>query len=503
MIKLSIFLSLFIFPFFIHAQEVTICFDIKNSGVEELEMMRGDYSSADVLFDKERTIKIPLRNGKAIWKGHYEKPIFITAYYDDTLKDIHTSYLFYVSPGDSLNCSFNAKHPEKSFLISGKGSENNQPAIQSILNSKINLDAYRKDSLPDRVFEAIHKRNSKNQQLLNSYQDKYHPSEEFTTICFLYVQNYTTWTFINFKGGLRFRFSRQVFLRNEEKWQVIEDSLMLTANFTNDTLFVIPDYNYFLSNYLMRVKERIWDHPELLMKYYHTESQEEAVKLNKLDSENKLIEKIINTRFSGQNAEFLYAYLFKYAISDKEDDLPEIFEDFQGKFSSSEYINHLEPYISVMREKEKRTLTEKMILFENPETFKTFGDVLRHFKRQTVLLDMWGTWCAPCRSEIAFNSDSIKNHFKDKEVKFLYIANFDTEKADKWKELIAYYNLTGTHILASTELTKDIMTKVDRSAYPTYVIIKKDGTFELSETRYPMDRNVLIRQIERSLKMNE
>lgn len=501
MLKLSIFL--FLFPFFLHAQDVTICFDIKNSNVEDIEMIRGDYSSVDVLFDKERTFKIPLRNGKAIWNDYFEKPTFITAYYDDTLKDIHTSYLFYLSPGDSLNFSFNAKSPETSFLVSGKGSKNNQPAIQSILNSEINLDAYRKDSLPDKSFKAIKNRSSENQRLLNTYLNEYHPSKEFTAICSLYIQNYTAWTFIGFKGGLRFRFSRKVFLRNEEKWQVLEDSLIKTTNFTNDTLFVIPDYNYFLSNYLMRVKEQIWDHPELLLKYYNTETQEEAVKLNKLDSENKLVEKIINTQFSGHNAEFLYAYLFKYAITDKEDDLPEIFEDFQGKFSTSEYINHLEPYISVMREKEKRTLTNKMILIENPEIFKTFEDVLDLFKGQTVLLDMWGTWCGPCRSEMALNSDSIKSHFKDKEVKFLYIANFDTNQVEKWTELIAYYNLTGTNILASTELTKDIMTKVERSSYPTYIIIEKDGTFELSETKYPMDRNVLIRQLERALTKGE
>jgi thiol-disulfide isomerase/thioredoxin len=502
-LKSLVSILLFISPFFIHAQDVTICFDIKNSSVEEIEMIRGDYSSVDVLFDKERTFKIPLRNGKAIWKGHFEKPTFITAYYDDTLREIHVSYLFYVSPGDSLNFSFDAKLPENSFLISGKGSENNQPAIQSILNSEINLDAFRKDSLPDSVLEAIHKRSSENQQLLNSYQDKYHPSKEFTTICSLYVQNYTTWTFIGFKGGLRFRFSRKVFLRNEEKWQVLEDSLIKTTNFTNDTLFVIPDYNYFLSNYLMRVKERIWDHPELLLKYYNTESQEESVKLNKLDSENKLVEKIINTQYSGHNAEFLYAYLFKNAITDKEDDLPEIFENFKTKFPNSEFIRFLEPTISLMREKEKRTLTDKMILIENPEKFKTFEEVLHIFEGQTVLLDMWGTWCGPCRSEIALNSDSIKSHFKDREVKFLYIANFDSDQVDKWKELIAYYNLTGSHILASTELTKDIMTKVERSSYPTYVIIKKDGTFELSETKYPMNREVLIKQLERALKDGE
>jgi protein-disulfide isomerase-like protein with CxxC motif len=60
--------------------------------------------------------------------------------------------------------------------------------------------------------------------------------------------------------------------------------------------------------------------------------------------------------------------------------------------------------------------------------------------------------------------------------------------------------MKGTHILANQGLTYDIMRKVKGSGYPTYIIIKKDGTYELSKAGFPMNRQVLIKQLEEALK---
>jgi len=41
------------------------------------------------------------------------------------------------------------------------------------------------------------------------------------------------------------------------------------------------------------------------------------------------------------------------------------------------------------------------------------------------------------------------------------------------------------------------MKRVKGDGFPTYVIIKKDGTFELLQAGYPMKREILIKQLEK------
>jgi thiol-disulfide isomerase/thioredoxin len=135
----------------------------------------------------------------------------------------------------------------------------------------------------------------------------------------------------------------------------------------------------------------------------------------------------------------------------------------------------------------------------NGTKFNSLDEVLAAMKGKTVLVVMWGTWCGPCREEIEKNSAAIREHFKDKGLTYLYIANNDMNNQEQWKKLIAYFDMEGTHLLANNLLTEDIMAKVNGQGYPTLFIIKKDGTFEQSKTAYPINRDILFKQLEEDL----
>src|SRR6202000_2151416 len=103
------------------------------------------------------------------------------------------------------------------------------------------------------------------------------------------------------------------------------------------------------------------------------------------------------------------------------------------------------------------------------------------------------------RTELQNNNAALRNYFAGKGLDFVYVANYDQQIPDKWKKLIGYFNLEGMQFLASKDLTNDILKKVNGTGFPTYVIIHKNGTYEISKAGYPMNRDTLIKQIEAAL----
>jgi thiol-disulfide isomerase/thioredoxin len=493
----NLVLLLLFAPLFTKGQDAVIHFNAQRAPCKTIGIVTDDYTTPDRLFERDEDIVIPLKGGKATWRQTLTTPGFVKTYYRDSIVDKYYSYVFYVSPGDNLSVTFDTRKLGATYTVKGKGSENNQPSIQALYR-ELDLSAYQTDSLPNRVWKEIQGKNAVNQRILTDYISKYRPGKDFEKIYALYLRYFPVWNYVDFKGNQGF-YVQESYPRNAHRWEAIEDSLTRVVSVNNDEMLRVDGHNYFLAMYLIRLKERVWSYGELLQGYYGTHTHEEAVMLFHEDHENVLKEKIIIKHFSGKTAEFLYGVLFKDAMEENEDNLPEIFSRFKEQYPQSSYIPYVEPAVLAIVENRKRSLNDNMVFVEDGESYQTFEDLRKLVKGKTVLLDMWGTWCGPCRSEISANSEPIKDHFKDSGLEYLYIANHDVGKEKKWKELISFYNLTGMHILASEQLTQDIMRKVNGTGFPTYVIFKKDGTYELSAAGYPMDRDVLIDQIEHAL----
>jgi len=388
------------------------------------------------------------------------------------------SYALYVSPGDDLHLTIDPLSKGSRVTVSGRGSDNNSPDIISFQFYR-DLSPYSGDTLPYRVMEAIRQQRRSNDSAAKAFLSTHHPTKDRihnlqNECAYFALQNY-----YRFKENNKYAI-REAYQRNLPQWQAIQDSLFATIRLNNDSALSSNCYRELLRDFLQREKERLW--------------QPGA-------DPNLLREKIIQRSFTGRTAEYLYAVLFEEAINSGEPrNIVKIFEHFSKTYSQSEYISWIKPYIDTIRDRQKQTLTDKMIFVKDDgQMLSSFTEVLNLFKGRTVLLDMWGTWCAPCRKEIEANSQAIKSYFAGKSLDYLYIANYDRGNDVKWKELIAYFHLEGTHILANGNLTNDIMKKVNGSGFPTYVIIKKDGSYELSTAGYPMDRQKLVQQLETAL----
>ncbi|MGJ1237292.1 TlpA family protein disulfide reductase [Sphingobacterium multivorum] len=270
----------------------------------------------------------------------------------------------------------------------------------------------------------------------------------------------------------------------------------------NAEALISPIYKMLIGNYLLQRKEELWataQSSDFLSTYYSEFPSNQRAQAYSGDPENLLQEKIINKEFTGQINEYLYAYLLQMMSRSKKTNATVIFDRFKAKYPTSLYRSLYEPMITEARINEKRPLNEKMVFLDSSGRLKKLDDVINLFKGRTVLVDMWGTWCGPCHQEIEKNAHALKTHFKNKDLQFLYISNFDLKNQLNWKKLIRYYSMEGSHVLASRELSEDAMNKTGSDSFPTYFIIKKDGTYELSKAGYPMERELLIKQLEEAM----
>ena len=101
--------------------------------------------------------------------------------------------------------------------------------------------------------------------------------------------------------------------------------------------------------------------------------------------------------------------------------------------------------------------------------------ILEPFKGRIVYLDIWGTWCGPCKDKLK-ESHFVKEQLKDFDIVYLYLAN--TSPEESWKNVIKEYNLTGPNCVhynlpKSQQRAVEQFLKVE--SFPTYKLIDKQG----------------------------
>jgi len=184
---------------------------------------------------------------------------------------------------------------------------------------------------------------------------------------------------------------------------------------------------------------------------------------------------IIKNTFSKNFQERLLAdYILKTAKQQRfEKSLLTLFTDFKTTYPQSNFIEYLEKDITSIREYHERIkadlpVTSTLVTYSGINNFQSLLD---KFKGQKLYIDMWATWCGPCKQEFKYNKE-VNKVLKNHDYKKLYITLDEVDAYDKWIENIKYYELEGYHYFANKkdkELFKDF--EKNYSIYKGYIAI--------------------------------
>ena len=136
--------------------------------------------------------------------------------------------------------------------------------------------------------------------------------------------------------------------------------------------------------------------------------------------------------------------------------------------------------------------------------FKKYDDVapenilqtiLDNYKGKAVLIDMWATWCGPCRAGHKAMAP-LKEELKGRNIKFIYITP-PSSPPTTWLEMMK--DIDGDHYYLTEEQNHYILSHFESEGIPTYAIYDTKGHQTYKSIGFP-GNDVIRKELEKASK---
>lgn len=109
--------------------------------------------------------------------------------------------------------------------------------------------------------------------------------------------------------------------------------------------------------------------------------------------------------------------------------------------------------------------------FENEK-----GEIVKlsDFKGKFVLIDIWATWCGPCKAQIPHLLEMEKK-MKGENIQFVSISADKQKDKELWLKYIKDNNMHGCTLIADKDFKSDMMKFYSVNAIPRFILIDPQG----------------------------
>ena len=177
-------------------------------------------------------------------------------------------------------------------------------------------------------------------------------------------------------------------------------------------------------------------------------------------------------------------YLGRQALSHIDHErtslLPHVMDTLRTMINNPTFIAMIEKqnehYLAIEnREFDKIVLKSSDNLANISEGEALLKKLVEPYKGKFVLLDIWGTWCSPCKEALSHSTEEYAR-LKDYDIQYLYLANRSPQ--DSWENVIKEYNVSGPNV-AHYNLPGEQQDAIERHlnvhSWPTYKLFNRNG----------------------------
>ena len=419
-------------------------------------------------FDAENKVKIDA-------KGNFETELKLKEgqYYYVVYK--RQSQLVYLNPGDDLEMTFDGRKINTTVEYLGSAKETNDFLKERVRMDKVSQQMINQDGVKYGLYhlewEAYQKTIGDNKAVMQTALDKFKKgkSSKGNIARFINLEQANidgTWGLFYMQypaHHAHFTKKAPIDVLAGVDYSVVGKDLLKD----DASLLMSKSYRDFLNQYVLALTEKKLIESKTLVR-----SKSEFINRTYQNTDSvfewKWLQEYAKTRL-------LYEQIDKHGITNMEKSV----NDYRTLA-----IKRNEYKVAVQKVWDKWALT--MPGAQAPEIVGTDIDgkevKLSDFKGKLVYIDVWATWCGPCRKEIPFlKATEEKYHGKD--VVFLSVS-IDKDK-NKWEKMVVDQALGGIQIHMPGGWGADICKKYNITGIPRFMLIDKEGKVINTKTFRP------------------
>lgn len=126
------------------------------------------------------------------------------------------------------------------------------------------------------------------------------------------------------------------------------------------------------------------------------------------------------------------------------------------------------------------------------------GDIvkLEDFRGKYVYIDVWATWCGPCKVQIPHLKE-LEEEYNGKDIVFVSMSIDPVKDKEKWKNFVKEKDLKGVQIFAENDWQSEFVQSYKIKGIPNFILIDKEG--KIISPSAPLPSSKKIKEIFESL----
>jgi thiol-disulfide isomerase/thioredoxin len=122
---------------------------------------------------------------------------------------------------------------------------------------------------------------------------------------------------------------------------------------------------------------------------------------------------------------------------------------------------------------------------------------MKDFKGKVIFIDVWATWCGPCKEQIPHLKELEKEYRNNKNIVFVGISLDRAKDKQKWANLIQKEKLPGVQLL--DDMGSAFGRKYGITSIPRFLLIDKQGNWKEVRCPRPESKKQLKKYLDEAL----